>query len=299
MHDAPLRNRSRPDLLGKEKCAARSRAGDQSPAARRGTPNSPRRPVPAVTPGHEATSSVICWPAGLVAAVVVIVSVLRLQVQVNLKSNPRRALLTAMTDLLTIGEVARRSGVASSALRFYEERGLIASERAGSGHRRYRRPVLRRIAFIVFAQRVGLTLNEIGAELRSCRPTARPTRRDWSRLSSKWAGASTSASRSSSGSRPGSPSASGAAASRSTVAAWPTRAIAPPASARGRATGSATAGPNEGWWQTASTLLPSGSSSKGAVVVGVVQLAGPARRRSRRLRSRRRGTHRRFPDSRP
>jgi MerR family transcriptional regulator, redox-sensitive transcriptional activator SoxR len=67
--------------------------------------------------------------------------------------------------LLTIGEVARRSGVASSALRFYEERGLIQSERAGSGHRRFRREVLRRIAFIVFAQRVGLTLAEIAQEL--------------------------------------------------------------------------------------------------------------------------------------
>ena len=70
-----------------------------------------------------------------------------------------------MSELLTIGEVSRRSGVAASALRFYEERGLISSERAGSGHRRYPRPVLRRIAFIVFAQRVGLTLEEIGDEL--------------------------------------------------------------------------------------------------------------------------------------
>ena len=67
--------------------------------------------------------------------------------------------------MLTIGKVARRSGVASSALRFYEERGLISSERASSGHRRYSRSVLRRIAFIVFAQRIGLTLEEIGAEL--------------------------------------------------------------------------------------------------------------------------------------
>src|SRR6267154_931380 len=66
------------------------------------------------------------------------------------------------TGLLTISEVSRRSGVASSALRFYEERGLIASERLGSGHRRYPRPVLRRIAFIVFAQRVGLSLDELG-----------------------------------------------------------------------------------------------------------------------------------------
>jgi MerR family redox-sensitive transcriptional activator SoxR len=89
-------------------------------------------------------------------------------------------------DLLNIGEVARRSGVASSALRFYEQRGLIRSERAGSGHRRYPRSVLRRIAFIVFAQRVGLTLEEIGDELAKLPPDHAPTRRDWSRLSSGW-----------------------------------------------------------------------------------------------------------------
>jgi MerR family redox-sensitive transcriptional activator SoxR len=92
-----------------------------------------------------------------------------------------------MLPLLTIGEVARRSGVAASALRFYEERGLIASERAGSGHRRYPRPVLRRIAFIVFAQRIGLTLDEIGAELAKLPPERAPNRRDWSRLARTWA----------------------------------------------------------------------------------------------------------------
>jgi len=91
-----------------------------------------------------------------------------------------------VSDLLTIGEVARRSGVASSALRFYEDRELITSERAGSGHRRYPRPVLRRIAFIVFAQRIGLTLDEIGAELAKLPPHHAPTRRDWSRLSRTW-----------------------------------------------------------------------------------------------------------------
>src|SRR3712207_5756179 len=91
-----------------------------------------------------------------------------------------------MAAMLTIGEVARRSGVAASALRFYEERGLIRSERAGSGHRRYPRPVLRRIAFIVFAQRVGLTLEEIGAELAKLPPDRAPTRRDGARLSSGW-----------------------------------------------------------------------------------------------------------------
>ena len=88
--------------------------------------------------------------------------------------------------MLTISDVSRRSGVASSALRFYEELGLIASERAGSGHRRYPRSVLRRIAFIVFAQRIGLSLDEIGAELAKL-PTGRmPNRRDWARLSGEW-----------------------------------------------------------------------------------------------------------------
>ena len=93
-----------------------------------------------------------------------------------------------MSTLLPIGEVARRSGVAASALRFYEERGLIRSERvgSGSGHRRYPRAALRRIAFIVFAQRIGLTLEEIGAELAKLPPDRAPTRRDWSRLSGTW-----------------------------------------------------------------------------------------------------------------
>jgi MerR family transcriptional regulator, redox-sensitive transcriptional activator SoxR len=91
-----------------------------------------------------------------------------------------------MDSLLTITDVSRRSSVASSALRFYEQRGLITSERAGSGHRRYLRSVLRRIAFIVFAQRIGLTLEEIGAELAKLPDDRVPTRRDWGRLSGEW-----------------------------------------------------------------------------------------------------------------
>jgi MerR family redox-sensitive transcriptional activator SoxR len=91
-----------------------------------------------------------------------------------------------VASLLTIGEVARRSGVAASALRFYEQRGLISSERAGSGHRRYPRATLRRIAFIVFAQRIGLTLEQIGGELARLPPDRAPTRRDWSSLSRTW-----------------------------------------------------------------------------------------------------------------
>jgi MerR family redox-sensitive transcriptional activator SoxR len=92
----------------------------------------------------------------------------------------------AVSESLTIGEVARRSGVKASALRFYEDRGLISSERFGSGHRRFRRPVLRRVAFIVFAQRMGLSLDEIGAELAKLPPNRAPNRRDWSRLSRGW-----------------------------------------------------------------------------------------------------------------
>ncbi|HEX4731260.1 MAG TPA: redox-sensitive transcriptional activator SoxR [Solirubrobacterales bacterium] len=93
-----------------------------------------------------------------------------------------------MAPLLTISETARRSGVAASALRYYEERGLISAEREGSGHRRYPRPVLRRIAFIVFAQRLGLSLDEIAAELAKLPPQGVATRRDWSRLSATWSG---------------------------------------------------------------------------------------------------------------
>ena len=91
-----------------------------------------------------------------------------------------------MRDLLTITDISRRSGVASSALRFYESRGLISSERAGSGHRRYPRAVLRRIAFIVFAQKIGLSLEEIGVELSRLPHNRVPERGDWAKLSAGW-----------------------------------------------------------------------------------------------------------------
>lgn len=91
-----------------------------------------------------------------------------------------------MADVLTITEISRRSGVASSALRFYEERGLIQSERAGSGHRRYQRAVLRRIAFIVFAQKMGLSLEEIGQELAKLPDNRVPQSADWARISASW-----------------------------------------------------------------------------------------------------------------
>lgn len=91
-----------------------------------------------------------------------------------------------MESLLTINQVARRSGVAASALRYYEEKGLITSERAGSGHRRFRRPVLRRLAFIVFAQRLGMSLVEIGIELAKLPDDHVPKGQDWARLSGPW-----------------------------------------------------------------------------------------------------------------
>ena len=91
-----------------------------------------------------------------------------------------------MDKLFTIQEISRRSGVASSALRFYETRGLIRSERSGTGHRRFPRAVLRRIAFIVFAQRVGLSLEEIGAALAKLPEQRTPTGHDWARLSNAW-----------------------------------------------------------------------------------------------------------------
>src|ERR1700683_4647793 len=109
-----------------------------------------------------------------------------LQVKVNLKSRAKCDIFLAMATLLTIGDVSRRSGVAASTLRFYEEHGLIKAERAGSGHRRYPRAVLRRIAFIVFAQRIGLTLDEVGAALAKLPQDRAPEGSDWARLSGGW-----------------------------------------------------------------------------------------------------------------
>jgi len=87
---------------------------------------------------------------------------------------------------MTIGEVAERSGVATSALRFYEDRGLLDAERTESGHRRYPRAVLRRVAFIVFAQRVGLTLGEIREELGRLPSDRVPRREEWAKLYGPW-----------------------------------------------------------------------------------------------------------------
>ena len=93
----------------------------------------------------------------------------------------------AFAKLLTVGELAARTGVATSALRFYEDRGLIHADRTSAGHRRYPRATTRRVAFIVFAQRVGLTLEEIRRELDKLPADRAPDGRDWARLSATWA----------------------------------------------------------------------------------------------------------------
>jgi MerR family redox-sensitive transcriptional activator SoxR len=87
---------------------------------------------------------------------------------------------------LAIGEVASRAGVTTSALRFYEREGLIESGRTEGGQRRYHRDVLRRIAFVRAAQRVGLSLDGIKAALASLPEGRTPTARDWERLSRSW-----------------------------------------------------------------------------------------------------------------
>jgi MerR family redox-sensitive transcriptional activator SoxR len=89
-------------------------------------------------------------------------------------------------DLLSIGGVAGRCGIAPSALRFYEAQGLVQSTRSDGGQRRYHRDVLRRVAFIRVAQRVGLTLDEVRDALATLPEGRTPTARDWARLSRAW-----------------------------------------------------------------------------------------------------------------
>jgi MerR family redox-sensitive transcriptional activator SoxR len=92
------------------------------------------------------------------------------------------------TDLLTVGEVAQRSGFAPSALRFYERQGLVSATRTSGGQRRYQRSVLRRLAFIRAARNIGLSLDEITAALATLPDGRTPTRADWARLSRSWRG---------------------------------------------------------------------------------------------------------------
>lgn len=88
--------------------------------------------------------------------------------------------------LLSVGEVARRSGVAVSALHFYEAQGLLSAERSRGNQRRYRRDVLRRVAFIRAAQMLGISLTEIAQALQQLPQQRTPTKADWTRLSSRW-----------------------------------------------------------------------------------------------------------------
>jgi MerR family redox-sensitive transcriptional activator SoxR len=90
-----------------------------------------------------------------------------------------------MTEL-TIGELSERSGIATSAIRYYEDRGLVRSRRTAGNQRRYERAMLRRLAFIRTAQRVGLSLEEIEAALATLPSNRTPTKADWTRLSRGW-----------------------------------------------------------------------------------------------------------------
>ncbi|MGE5135112.1 MAG: redox-sensitive transcriptional activator SoxR [Gemmatimonadota bacterium] len=90
------------------------------------------------------------------------------------------------TDLLSVGEIARRSGFAESAIRFYESKGLLAATRTTGNQRRFERSTLRRLAFIRAARNVGLSLEEVAAALASLPAGRTPTRADWSRLSRSW-----------------------------------------------------------------------------------------------------------------
>ncbi len=94
--------------------------------------------------------------------------------------------MARLGDHITIGELAARSGVAASALRFYEQRGLIQSERTAGNQRRYARSQLRRVAFVRAAQRVGLSIDEIREAMRTLPDNRTPTKADWARLSANW-----------------------------------------------------------------------------------------------------------------
>ena len=90
------------------------------------------------------------------------------------------------TEWLSIGSVSERTGLAPSALRFYESEGLIHADRTGGGQRRYHRDMLRRIAFVRSAQQVGLSLDEIREAMRALPDNRTPTKADWARLSKAW-----------------------------------------------------------------------------------------------------------------
>ena len=91
-----------------------------------------------------------------------------------------------LPPLITIGQLAQRSGVATSALRYYESQGLVRSQRTSGNQRRYARVELRRVAFVRAAQQVGLSLEEIQTALATLPQERTPTKADWERLSRSW-----------------------------------------------------------------------------------------------------------------
>ena len=132
-------------------------------------------------------------------------------------------------DMLPIGDVATRSGLATSAIRFYEAEGLISSTRSPAGQRRFARHTLRRLAFIRAAQRVGLSLADVAGALRTLPDDRAPTKAEWARLPARGAVVSTNASSTSSVCVTISPAASAAAASHSPRAVCTTPTTQPPA----------------------------------------------------------------------
>ena len=92
----------------------------------------------------------------------------------------------APDELLTVGEMSRRTGVAPSALRFYEELGLIASQRSGGNQRRYPRHMLRRVSLIVVAKRLGIPLGDVQAAFEHVPLDTTPSHEDWQRASRRW-----------------------------------------------------------------------------------------------------------------
>lgn len=96
--------------------------------------------------------------------------------------------MASLPDWITIGELAARSGVATSTLRYYEGQALIHAERSPGNQRRFARATLRRVAFIRAAQRIGLSLQEIRDALGKLPSDRTPTKADWARLSRSWRG---------------------------------------------------------------------------------------------------------------
>lgn len=103
-----------------------------------------------------------------------------------MKLTSSQGIILMREDMLSVGEVADRSGFASSAIRYYEREGLIAAERTSGNQRRFPRSVLRRLAFIRAATHVGLSLEEVRDALSRLPDGRTPTKADWERLSRSW-----------------------------------------------------------------------------------------------------------------